>query len=396
MMKIKINVHNCIDSLCIAYPVIYEMAAMISDSIGRRFSLLMIIFLLFGLFKSLKKKNLIALSVIFIFILMNAIRFGVFYIVHQDFYGLILLLLILLYYSDKKRLANLEKVILNEHFSNAVILLFYFALLISVLFFHGLQTNADWGVAIPMLYGPYGLPHTLAYNLISIYSICSILWHKNKRKLYLVLMAITSICLIWTGVRSTILVLAVLLICDYASIKQISKRLTILCVVGVVFAYLLLFTDIIFNNPIVQKSIIAAGKGSGITNSRTDFNAYLAEYFIRGMSYMEKLFGISIPGLRKYMRLRYGTEIHAHNDVMNILIGMGVTGFLIYAKSLLTFCLIKEDKKKSVLVFSILFLLSFFNGLYMYLGFVPCVPIVYVYVIWLNRENVNSKIVECN
>lgn len=389
-MKIKVNINNLIGSICIAYPFIYEIATILSESAGRRFSIFMLLLLIGGIFTNLKKRNFIALCMIFVFILINIMKFGLFYVFNQDFYGLILFLLILLYFSDKKMLNNLERIILDKHFSNSVIFLFYFVLLISVLFGNGLQVSNDWGVSLPMLYGPYGLPHTLAYSLISVYSVCSILWHKNNGKMYLVLMAITSICLIWTGVRSAVLVLVVMLLFDYGSLRQKSNKFIIFSIVGVLFIYLLLFTDFITNNPVIQKSIIAAGKGSGITNGRLDFISYLWRYFTNEMTFVEKILGIGISNLRKYMALRYGGEIHAHNDFINVLIGMGIMGLVIYVKFLFTFCSLNEDKKKNAIVFIILFILVFFNGLYMYVGFVPCIPIIYWYVIWLKRRNQNN------
>ena len=244
-MKIKVDINNWIACLCVAYPFLYEVAAMFSESAGRRMSLIMIALLILGMSRSLTKKDCIGIIVILLFVLINAIRFGVYYIFHQDFYGMIFLLLTFLYYTNKKRMAQLEIIVLNECFSKTIIFLFYFALIVSVIFFNGLQTNADWGVSIPMLYGPYGLPHTLAYSLIAIYAISSILWHKYKEKIYLLLIAITSICLIWTGVRSAILVLAVMLIYDYFSIKRITKKVIVVFAGGIVFLYLLFFTDII-------------------------------------------------------------------------------------------------------------------------------------------------------
>lgn len=353
-VKIRINIERMIDCLCIAYPFLYEMTAMLAESAGRRMSLLMIILLFIGILKNLTKKDLIGIGVILFFILLNAVRFGLHYILHQDFYGMILLLMIFMYYSNKTRLIKLEKSVLNKVFSNTIILLFYVALIVSVIFFHGLQTNVDWGVSIPMLYGPYSLPHTLAYSLIAIYSLSSILWHKYKAKLYLLLMIITSVCLIWTGVRSAILVLVVMLICDYFSIKQKITKMTIIFVGGIMFTYLLFFTDIMVNNPLVQKSIIAAGKRSGITNGRVDFNRYLWDFFNNGTSAVEKVFGISIFELRKYMGKRYGFEIHAHNDLMNTLVGMGIVGFLIYIKYLLNFCT-NSSERKLYLCFSFYF-----------------------------------------
>ena len=295
-------------------------------------------------------------------------------------------MLVFVYFSNKRRLLQIESNILNERFISSVIFSFYFVLILSVIFFKGLQISSDWGGTIPMLYGPYSLPHTLSYNLIAIYSMSSILWHKYKKKFYVFFMALTSGCLIWTGVRSALLVLVIMIFCDYFSIKKVTKKIILIILGVLLFIFLLFFTGLITNNPMVQKTIVAAGKGTGVTNGRFDFYSYLWFFFVHDMSIIQKIFGVSVLALRKYMGLRYGTEIHAHNDFLNTLVGMGITGLVIYVKGLLSFCRNSDSLLKFVLVFGILFVLAFFNGLYMYLGFVPSVPVVFLYVKWLTNS----------
>ena len=94
------------------------------------------------------------------------------------------------------------------------------------------------------------------------------------------------------------------------------------------------------------------------------------------MNILEKIFGISIEKLRYYMSLRYTTALHAHNDVLNSLIGMGFIGFALYFKLFIGFC---KNCKHWILMFIPIFILAFTNGLYMYIAFTPAIPIFILY-----------------
>ena len=151
--------------------------------------------------------------------------------------------------------------------------------------------------------------------------------------------------------------------------------------------YLICFTDILTNNPVIQKTIVASTKASGITNSRVDFNNYLTNIFLFKLNPIERLTGISIDELRHYMYLRYGTELHAHNDVYNSLLGLGLIGFLTYAIIFYNFCRVSV---KPLIVGLVLFILLFTNGLYMYLAFTPSVGVLLVY------SSMNKKALTAN
>ena len=194
--------------------------------------------------------------------------------------------------------------------------------------------------------------------------------------------------LVWTGVRSSFLVFAFVLLFEYFNIKKISIKSVIILSGLFVSLYLLLFTNFFQNNPIVQKTIKALSQTSGITNGRTDFNNYLTNVYLNKLNIMEKVFGIGIEKLRHYMSLRYATALHAHNDVFNTLLGMGLIGFMIYIFLLIKFCMLNTKWFKT---FIPIFLLAFTNGLFMYTAFTPCLPVFLVY--FQQLESKRAKII---
>ena len=374
----KFVINKLIHKICIMFPAIYLIGTMLSDSIGRILAQLMILLLFVAILLESNRKRVSSLVFVVLFVLINAIQFGVYYVAHQDFYGFIFLILMLLYYRDTKKICKIEEILINKSFGKKVIVIFYLCLLFSLIFGEGLRVSFDWGVKIPMLYGPFALPHTLAYLLLAIYAMSSILLRCKRERVYFVFMVLSFVCIIWTGVRSVLVVSLLMVFLDFVTMKSVSKKMVVFLVGTMVLVYLLLFTDIITQNPVVQKTLIALGKGSGITNSRTDFNSYVLEGYW-DMGIVDKIFGIGMDGLRKYMCLRYGTEIHAHNDFLNSLAGMGFVGLCMFVIYMYKFCGQFKVIKTTIVSICLLAILAYTNGLFMYIGFIPCIPVTMVY-----------------
>ena len=164
--------------------------------------------------------------------------------------------------------------------------------------------------------------------------------------------------------------------------KSMSKKTIIISGLLFVFLYLLFFTDFLYNNPIIQKTIKALSQTSGITNGRTDFNSYLSSVYLEKLTLIEKLLGCGIDKLRYFMSLRYTTALHAHNDLFNALLGMGAVGLIIYLRCLLKLC---KTNTEWIKVFIPIFVLAFTNGLFMYTAFTPCLAIFPIYISNLNK-----------
>ena len=363
------------DEIILCYPVIYILFASFSNDGARKIALLMIVFLSIALVYKKKKRNCCYFIEIVGITTLNGILYGIHYIIHQDFYGYILLLLVFLVYSDRTMKENLKRRISKN---KIVFLNFIFTLILTldVVCGAGLQQSNEWGTSKPLLYGPYELPHSLAYQLIIMFMLTSIGYHKYKKNLFLVFMAMYAFFITWTGVRSAFLAFMVIAFYEYCSIRNPSNKAIILFGGVIVSFYVIFFTDFLTNNPILQKTIQALKQTSGITNGRTDFNSYLTYIYLNKMNILEKIFGIGIEKLRYYMSLRYTTALHAHNDVLNSLIGMGFIGFALYFKLFIGFC---KNSKHWILMFIPIFILAFTNGLYMYIAFTPAIPIFILY-----------------
>ena len=90
----KIKKSKILYSFIIYYPVIYLYAAIISNDLARKLSLLLIVMLIINIILEKKKTKIVSLCIVLIFTAYNLISFGLEYIIHQDFYGYVLLMLL--------------------------------------------------------------------------------------------------------------------------------------------------------------------------------------------------------------------------------------------------------------------------------------------------------------
>lgn len=378
----KIKKSNILYRFIIFYPIIYLYAAILSNDLARKLSLLLIVMLIINIILEKKKTKIISLFVVMVFFAYNLVTFGLEYVIHQDFYGYVLLILLCISCADRNVITFINNLLTKKTLITACVL-FLLGIVISIIRGNGLQISYEWGTTMPLLYGPYELPHSLSYQLLILFIYASIGQHKYMKKAFTVFMLAFVLMLVWTGVRSSFLTLFILLCFEYNSIKSMSKKTIIISGLLFVFLYLLFFTDFLYNNPIIQKTIKALSQTSGITNGRTDFNSYLSSVYLEKLTLIEKLLGCGIDKLRYFMSLRYTTALHAHNDLFNALLGMGVVGLILYLGCLLKLC---KTNNEWIKVFIPIFVLAFTNGLFMYTAFTPCLAIFPIYISNLNTH----------
>lgn len=380
-MKVRFNLKIFICNIIFYFPVLYMLLYMVNDSLARnlvQFLLVLLVCAELKLIISNKSNNnkihLLYTGYIFLIIILAMLLWGYYYLLNLDFYGYILLLLVFIVFSDESYLNCIHSVVLNENKFKKLVLIYYFLLLFSILFMNGLQVNDTWGISLPILYGPFEIPHGLSYTMVLFYCLSSIHLRRTKRKIYLFLMILAIICSVWTGVRSGMLALCIIILSDYCSIHNVSKKVLIGGAVICLIIYLALFTNVLTNNPIIQKTDNAISNGT-ISNGRELFSQYLMNYYMTS-SLFQKFFGISITGIRNLMYIQWGSQIHAHNDFINVLVGYGILGFIPFIYGLIKLC---RKAPKYLYLILVLGLLAYYNGLYMYVGFSPCISILVIF-----------------
>lgn len=325
-------------------------------------------------------KLLIVNGILLVYIVWTTYRYGFSFVYHLDFYSYVGMSLTFLVFGEEKVINKLE-VFVNKRFklANVIVLLYFLLLLISIVIRDGLRIG--FGMSIPVLYGPYSIPHDVAYELLFIYAYMAYTYKKTHTVYSFILKAICVGGIILTGTRSAFLALVFLILLDYVGYKGVRKKLILFLICCGCIVYCAVFTDILITNPITQKTIAALRDTGTVSNSREAFAATVLNAYINDTSIVQKILGIGIEGVRNTLKNEplVRVAIHAHNDFVNVLCGYGIVGF-----NILLICLIKiykfyDNKLICILTGLFLFVLLYTNGLAMYCIVTPLLPMFFLF-----------------
>lgn len=254
------------------------------------------------------------------------------------------------------------------------ITILFVAVVLSVFFLNGLRVG--YGTKIPVLYGPFNIAHMLAYILLVVYCGISLFNLNNKKRTVVILKSICVICLIFTAVRSAVLGLAVLIVCDYLSIKTRSKKVLIFSAAFIALVFVATCTDLLINNPLIEKTLYASEIGGSITNGREWYRQIAMASYISDTNVIEKAFGVGISGVVDSIYRVLRVRIHAHNDYVNLLVGYGFVGFALFIVSQLSLSRACRSKYNVILLQLFIFILAYYNGFALYVNLTSCLLIV--------------------
>ncbi|NLJ70761.1 MAG: hypothetical protein GX328_04790 [Clostridiaceae bacterium] len=226
-----------------------------------------------------------------------------------------------------------------------------------------------------MLFGPFSLPHILGYELLVIYCGVSLYDKENKSLFFLIIKGLILIMTVLSGVRSAALALSLLVIYDYISMKNKSQKKTIFVIGIIVLIVIAKQTDFLLNNPLINKTRIAYDHGS-VTSGREWYRKAQLDAFVHKSNFIQKLFGVGIPGVIEYMYQSLGVRIQGHNDYINTLVGYGIIGFVLLIINQLNLSKVSNSVWSKIFLQVFIFLLAYYNGFILYIVFVVSLPIV--------------------
>ncbi len=276
--------------------------------------------------------------------------------ISSDTVSFIIFIFFMIYASDKGFMERFRDSVICYQ-DKLVYWAFFYLFIILLSLVDGSGITNTWNII--SVEGPYPINHDFAYSLCVLYCLYSFLYKQNARKIYLFLSVIFAILIILTGVRSATLAMIVLLLYDYKKIR-IEKKVILIVTVIITILVLALTTDVLVNNPFVQKQKSAMAT-EDVTNGRTNIWKEDIRYYLEDATVREKVLGIGIGGIREVNFQAFETAIQAHNDFLNILIGYGIVGlaYVIY---------ILGKLMKSISLYFIIFvmILALTNGFVMY------------------------------
>lgn len=384
-MSFRISYTRFVFSFIVLFDAMTIFLATFVPNLENKLYLVMLICLYIFYLKKIALKNLksfiVVHTLLVVYIGWTIINQGMYFVFHLDFYAFVGFALTLLIFSRYEILEALNEYLYKN--ANLVILsnvMFFLILAMSIPLRGGLHTGFNMG--IPILYGPYSIPHDVAYECLFLYCLNGVMYKRIRQTKFLIFKWLCLVCIVWTATRSAFVAMAILVFIDYCAYRNKKKKYLLFMVAIIGVMYLGLFTDFLISNPITQKTIAALRDTGTISNSRGYFAKSALNGYIKNTNTVQKLLGMGIEGVRTTLKSDplIKVPIHAHNDYINILCGYGIIGFIILIIQQCRLMPIWNKLKYSLIAESFLFILLYTNGLAMYCIVHPLIPILFIFI----------------
>ena len=374
----KINKKKFKQQLLLWYPLLNLIVAYIfKGDMMNTFSIIICgVIILFSYKKMLKGRvTIITIFWLFVTLLVSIFRDTKMGIVNCITY-LVTIVVFMIYV--KEDVGDLKKYFLKCSREFFVMEIIFFLLLIVYVYQYGF--TAGWDTYV--LQGPYIYPHTLAYIMLLMLMVNCYIWMNSKKGIAIFFALICAGGVVLTAVRTVLISVAIIALyvmyklIDYKKFKKIIFCFS-LGIVTLIVAYKMGMFDIV-----IHKTQLALANSS-ISNGRGKIFEVSLRALSERMSAKCLFWGVGMDALQAN-NLRYmGAAIHAHNDLIDILVCYGVPNLCIY---LIQFY--KFSKNKLFWYIGSLGALILFNGLFTY---IDCIPLL-VYARILFEESNDKSI----
>lgn len=377
---LKLNIRKVTYELCMAMPAIFTVLYCIRDNVANKAAIVLMLFAYILLNSYYMRNGKKIRFVIFnfltiIYIGYIGVKCGVSEIISSFFYGYLLtFIMMLICTEDDLREEFIQYFMTRKKRFAVYVTVFFMTVVFSIIFLNGLKVG--YGSKIPVLYGPFNIAHILAYLLMVVYCGVSLFDLENKKKTVIAIKLVCVICIVCTAVRSAVLATAVLIVCDFLSIRKISKKAIILGVGFIVLIFLATNTDILTENPLIEKTLYATEVGGSITNGREWYRQIALAYYATKTTLLEKIFGVGISGVVEAIYSVLRVRIQAHNDYVNLLVGYGIVGLISFMICQLGLSKTCKSKMNIILLQLFIFILAYYNGFALYIMLTASLPIV--------------------
>ncbi len=243
----------------------------------------------------------------------------------------------------------------------------------------GTGLKQGWGTTT--LKGPYGTPHTLAYELLTLLCLNLFIILKSKKWINAAISIALIVMVLLTASRSALIGLIIVL-SFFVSRFGLKKKLLILMIVVIFVGYLSLSTSIL--GPLLEKTKLAISNGS-VSNGRLWIFESSIKTFLQYKGAQKWIVGIGYNNLLEGNLRLINYDIQSHNDILNAFIAFGVIFFTIFVYSI--FRMINGVRGT---IFKLIFLMALINlnGLVSYRSL--AIPLI-VIMTFMETERVSSK-----
>lgn len=311
----------------------------------------------------------------------------------NDFaYYFFAILMLLEFYDNKEKMGLQESYSNISHFVDKITIVNFIVILIEAL--TPTCYYSEWGGRY--FCGLTDAGHTIAPGICLNMALMLLYLDKKEFKAKNLIILCTYLVILFNTGARIFIVPSVILIYYYFSNKIIQKKNKIIYSILAVIIFVFIF----LKTGMYDKFVYAITGSSGnkmsffqfFTSSRSVFwIADLKDYI--HSSILEKFFGHGFDYIYQLNSRDVGMTIWAHNDFINLLVGVGLTGFLIYIYALKRlFFNIKRllSKKNFALAVCYVFIPAFFNGFYTYVHYILS---FFVFLILIIKNDESKKIV---
>lgn len=324
-------------------------------------SMCVLLFAILILFFEKKIKSLDVLGLIYIIALsiMSLISAENIKLSIKDPYWLIIAILMLICARNKKILEDFKRfIIFNNKLIKWELIIINFILFLS--FFDKSCYVTKWGGGkyfISYTEGPHPLGALMILTIVITLSLSIV----TKSKIVYLLLIIPSISVLLTGAR----VMLITLVALYITIIKLNTKVYV--GLGMVSITVFFLKDIFIKLPSINKFLVQSSSGD-ITSGRSQFWMVDIQGFFDS-NLLNKIIGngFDYPYMLNFKTR--GEYIWAHNDIINLILSIGIIGLITYLFFIIKYCLYMYENL-SILNFTtfIIFFLGTMciNGFYNY------------------------------
>lgn len=178
-----------------------------------------------------------------------------------------------------------------------------------------------------------------------------------------------------TGARTTAVIAIGIFVLVILAVIVKNKKLVIYSVIAIISLFII---NYIFNIvditkiPLFQKFIQVSNDPSGFLNGRNYIWLAQFKYIKEAFGFVNYTFGVGLAQSMRINDMYISQSLWAHNDLIETLIGGGICSLGIYIATYVQYF----HKNKAYILGGILFIILFFNGLFVYSELVTFIPFI--------------------
>lgn len=303
---------------------------------------------------------------------------------HNHLFNYIDAILLMLFMTNSKNIESID-LLIKKHLKliKNVVIIINIVELVMLITHKGYVDIYSWQGTF--FQGTNSMPHTLSYLMLAtmIFGIIYIIY--THKKWFSFMLLIPIYCIFVSGARISLILAAILvmLLLSFA-ITENQKSLIVKTfkIVPPLLVVLFLFRNKILGSDLMSKIAVRTTSGN-TTAGRVYIWSDLLHHYLNDSNFVQYFFGQG-DDKSYYFNLhnmKVNVEVWAHNDFIQIIIGKGLAGILMYIMALLSYfkTIIKHSGNIYTLAIVVFITVAaMMNGFYSYRDINMCIPFLLI------------------